>query len=232
MFTTSARLYDYIYSFKDYKSEANKIIELINIKNPQANYILDVACGTAEHHKYIKGKFNVDGLDINNEFIEIAKSKNSELNYFIADMLEFNLNKKYDVILCLFSSIAYLKTIEKIKKALATFKNHLNESGIIIIEPWFKPDEFTDGKIFMQTYDGEEMKICRMSKSNIKNNLSIITFYYQILTKTEVNNFTETHELGLFTTEEMKQAFEYAGLKVEYEEEGLIGRGLYIAKHI
>ena len=39
----------------------------------------------------------------------------------------------------------------------------------------------------------------------------------------------ETHELGLFTVEEMKASFAEAELKVNYDEKGLTGRGLYIA---
>ena len=38
-------------------------------------------------------------------------------------------------------------------------------------------------------------------------------------------------ELGLFTRDEMTWAFEFAGMDVRYDSEGLMGRGLYIGKH-
>ena len=44
-----------------------------------------------------------------------------------------------------------------------------------------------------------------------------------------VEHFVEHHELALFTREEHLAAFRAAGLQVEHDEEGLIGRGLYIA---
>jgi hypothetical protein len=45
-----------------------------------------------------------------------------------------------------------------------------------------------------------------------------------------IDHATEIHELGLFTIDEMKQSFNKAELDVVYNEQGLSGRGLYIAK--
>lgn len=38
----------------------------------------------------------------------------------------------------------------------------------------------------------------------------------------------EPHEIALFTTEEQLEAFREAGLEVEHDPEGLMGRGLYV----
>jgi hypothetical protein len=38
--------------------------------------------------------------------------------------------------------------------------------------------------------------------------------------------------MALFTDEEYRQAFDAAGLSVEHDPEGLIGRGLYIAQPV
>jgi hypothetical protein len=43
-----------------------------------------------------------------------------------------------------------------------------------------------------------------------------------------VEHFAEDHELYLFTTDEMRAAFEAADLAVDYDADGLIGRGLWI----
>jgi SAM-dependent methyltransferase len=228
MFSLSAHLYDLLYSFKDYKKESEEVIQLIRSKKPDANTILDIGCGTAEHHRYLKNEFQIDGLDINGAFIPIAKSKNQNGTYYVADMSAFSLDIKYDVIVCLFSSIGYVKNKEKLISTLTSFSNHLDDGGLIILEPWLTPDNFTAGKLFMLTYDKEDVKVCRMNRGSREGKVSILHFHYLYgLPGKEVQYFEERHELALFTIEEMKSAFVTAGLDVTYDEVGLTGRGLY-----
>ena len=114
MFTESSDIYDLVYSFKNYKKEAEEITAIIKVKRPDCKTILDIACGTAEHHKYLKDNFEIDGIDINEKFIKIARLKNLNGSYSVADMTKFDLHKKYDVVICLFSSIGYLRTFDTI----------------------------------------------------------------------------------------------------------------------
>ena len=78
MFSKSAHLYDIIYNFKDYRAESQKIIDLIEKESPHAQTLLDVACGTAEHDKYLSQKYQVDGLDFDPGFVRIAAEKNPQ----------------------------------------------------------------------------------------------------------------------------------------------------------
>jgi ubiquinone/menaquinone biosynthesis C-methylase UbiE len=83
MFSKSARWYDALYAFKDYKQEADQLIRTLHNEHPAARTLLDVACGTAEHDRYLAACYQVDGLDINPEFIEIAARKNPNCQYFV-----------------------------------------------------------------------------------------------------------------------------------------------------
>ena len=162
MFNQTAQYYDLIYSFKDYGAEAEKIKALIQKELPTAKTILDVACGTAEHAKLLSGQFEVDGIDLEPAFIEIAKEKAPSGEFWVADMSDFSLPKTYDVVLCLFSSIGYLPSEEKIVAALGRFKKHLNPGGIILIGPWITPDDWQVGHTGMVTAESNDLKLCRM----------------------------------------------------------------------
>jgi hypothetical protein len=75
-----------------------------------------------------------------------------------------------------------------------------------------------------------EGKICRMNISRKEGNLSIIEFHYLVGTASGVKHFIERNELGLFSVDDMKSAFADTNLAVRYDDTGLTGRGLYIAK--
>lgn len=230
MFNRTAHYYDLIYSFKDYVAEAEKITALIQKELPTAKTLLDVACGTAEHAKLLSEQFAVDGIDREPAFVEIAREKVPSGDFWLADMSDFDLPKTYDVIQCLFSSIGYLSSEEKIVAALKGFKRHLNPNGVIFVEPWITPESWQVGHTHMFTAESDDLKICRMSVTERVDRRSILNFHYLIATKQSVEYLTEKHELVLYTNEEMLSCFAEAGLEVAYDAEGLFGRGLYVAR--
>jgi SAM-dependent methyltransferase len=230
MFSKSAQWYDLLYQFKDYQKEADKIFTLLSKIHPEAKSVLDVACGTAEHDRYLSNHYKVDGIDLNDDFIAIAKMKNPKGHYFCSDMIDFDLNCRYDCILCLFSSIGYVKTIENVKKTLSSFKKHLNPNGFVLIEPWFGFDGWKPGTVHMLTAESKERKICRINVSEQEGSLSVLNFHYLVGTSEGVQHYTERHELGLFSLKEMLEAFKRSGLKAKFDENGIAGRGMYIAQ--
>lgn len=233
MYSKSAHLYDEIYCrMKNYEEEAGKIEQWIKKCHPKANTLLDVACGTAEHIKYLKLKYQIDGVDITPEFVEIAKKKNPECKFFKSDMTNFNLGKTYDVITCMFSAIGYAMNVENLNKTLRCFKKHLNRGGLLLVEPWFRPDQWNVGKPHMQIIDEPLFKVCRANTSKRRDNVSIIDFHFIVATDKDTVYFEEVHELGLFTDQEMRDSFEQAELDLRYDEKGIFDRGLYIGKNV
>ncbi|MCB9232902.1 MAG: methyltransferase domain-containing protein [Bacteroidia bacterium] len=230
MFTKTAQFYDQLYSFKDYEKEAADIAEAIQAQRPQCKTILDVGCGTAEHHKWLLKDYQLDGLDISADFVEIARLKNPNGEFFVGDMANFDLQKQYDVVLCLFSSIGYVQTYDNLVSTLESFARHLNPGGLIIVEPWFTPEVWRDGAVHMLNYDSKDLKICRMNVSKSEGNLSVMDFKYLVGTSEGVIQMEEIHKLAMFTVEENFQAFRAAGLSVVHDPKGITGRGLYFAE--
>ncbi len=233
MFSKSAEQYDKIYfGFKDYPGEAKKIAALITSECPDAHRLLDVACGTGEHAKLLQENhgYKVDGLDLDENLIALAGRKNPNGLFCHADMVDFDLTKFYDVVMCLFSSIGYVKTLDRVTLALKRFKAHVKDGGLILVEPWFPPGGLTPGKIFLHSAQTDELSAVRMGYSSLQERLSTLHFEYLVGTQGNIEHYIEKHELGLFTEEEMGHCFEEAGLSFSYDKEGLSGRGLYVAR--
>lgn len=233
MFSESAELYDLIYSsFKDYSREARDIADLLRRVHPRCRTILDVACGTGEHARRLATDhgYQVDGLDLDPAFIRIASGKHPAGRFSQADMIDFHLGRCYDAVLCLFSSIGYVRTLPNVRRALACFREHLAAGGVVIVEPWFPPDALDPGYRDRRTLQVGERRIVRAGRTEIDGRLSRVHFDYEIHEPGGTRHASEVHELGLFTTEELLGAFEEAGLAAEYDAQGPTGRGLFVAK--
>ena len=230
MFADTAEYYDLIYSFKDYADEAARITACIEAEHPHATSVLDVACGTGEHAKHLSQRFAVDGVDIEPRFVEIARAKVPGGRFEVADMRDFELGARYDVVQCLFSSIGYLPTADHVVAALRCFRHHLRPGGLILLEPWLTPAVFREGRVTMVTAEDETTSICRMNVSSRAGRMSRLSFHYLIGSEGGIEHRTETHALALWTVEEMIGFFRGAGLSVHHEAEGLLGRGLYLAR--
>lgn len=231
MYKEFSEVYDLIYSFIDYKKACKKLLKLIKkYKKSPGNKLLDVACGTGTHLLYLQDKFICTGLDLNADMLEIARKKVENATFIQADMVSMNLNEKFDVITCLFSSIGYSKTYENLEKSLINFSTHLNNGGIVIIEPWLVKSVYKEGRPSMTTYDGEDIKIARLNTTKLKDNLSAMEMHYLMVKKDEdVKYFKDYHELGLFETEKTITLMKSANLEVKSLKKGLmVDRGLYL----
>ncbi len=229
MFVESAELYDAIYHFKNYARECERLRSLIGEALPAASTILDVACGTGEHARFLKEHYAVDGVDINENYLRAARLKNPAGNYTRADMTDFDLGRTYDVVTCLFSAIGRVTTFERLERAIACMARHVRPGGALIVEPWFTPDQWNPGSLFVHVGEIGAAKVCRMSLSGRDGDVSILLYHYLRGTPEGIEHYTERLELGLFTRDEMTWAFESVRTAVRYDSEGLIGRGLYLA---
>jgi hypothetical protein len=142
-------------------------------------------------------------------------------------MLEFDLGRRFDAVVCLFSSIGYAKTVENLEHAVKSMAYHLESGGVLVVEPWLTPDVWEDGHLDAVFVDEPDLKIARVNSSEREGRLSRFVFHYLVLTREGVVRFEEPHELGLFTHDEYVSAFHGAGLEVDHDPEGLMGRGLY-----
>ena len=232
MFTESAEFYDLIYSsLKDYVSEASLIANLLLRFNPQCRTVLDVACGTGEHARLLAARgFVVDGLDLDPALLRIAKQKHPAGRFVEGDMSDFQLSGRYDAVLCLFSSIGYLQTLDRVTRALTCFREHVTSGGTIVVEPWFAPGVLDPERVFRHTSEANGVRISRVSRVEIDGRISRLCFDYEITDSMGTRYASEVHELVLFTTAELLRTFREAGLDADYDPNGLADRGLFAAR--
>jgi SAM-dependent methyltransferase len=233
MFERSAHLYDAIYDArgKDYAAEAAQLHSIIQERHPEARTLLDVACGTGRHLEHLRSHYRVEGLDINQRLLDFAQARNPDVPLHEADMRMFRLGRRFDVVTCLFSAIGFATTPEELHSAVESIAAHLATGGLAIIEPWLAAEDILSETVFATFVDQEDLKVARINPAiEVEGRRGLLTFHYLVGTPDRVEYFTERLETGLFTEAEYRFALTGAGLQVEYDSDGLTGRGLYVAR--
>ena len=120
---------------KDYKLEVNKILEIAKkYGNHNNKTLLDLGCGTGNHLVILRKYYECVGIDAFESMLRIARKKAKDVKFKKANMQDFSLHKKFDVIICLYSVISYSGTYFVFKRTLKNIYNHLNIGGVLIID--------------------------------------------------------------------------------------------------
>ena len=228
MFNQSAQFYDARYHFKDYAAAAAQLHTQIQQSFPAATTLLDVACSTGKHLQYLRAHYDVEGLDLNRKLLEIARKRCPGILFHEGNMLDLNLDRSFDVVTCLFSSIGYLTTIDNLEQAISSMARHLKPGGMLFVEPWLSPEKYWVGKLTANFVDQPELKMAWMYVSELEGRVSIFDIHYLVGTPQGIDHFTERHEMGLFTHAEYVGAFQKCSLDVRHDPTGLFGYGMYI----
>lgn len=94
--------------------------------------VLDLGCGVGITTEFIKKReTDVVGLDISPEIIKYTRKTVPDVEFICEDVLNINLNKKFDVI-CLFDCLEHISK-EKYEKLFLILKEHSRPRAMILI---------------------------------------------------------------------------------------------------
>ncbi|MCI4336426.1 MAG: methyltransferase domain-containing protein [Thermoplasmata archaeon] len=229
-----ARFYDRIYAGKDYEGETREILRRARtLLGRKPRTLLDFACGTGRHLGYFRDDLEVAGVDLSGPMLRQAKRRlGSSVPLMQGDMRSFQLDRAFDVLVCLFSAIGYLPSRRDRLRAFANFHRHLAPGGVAAIEGWILPSKFRPRSIYLQTYDGPEAKIARLSRASRRGSVSRIEMEYLVLERGRpIRHLREAHSQPLVEPKEMLAELEWVGFHAQVVLSGRWrDRGLYVAQ--
>lgn len=226
-----AKYYDLIYSDKDYRAEAESIHKLIQQSRKESKSLLDLACGTGNHIQHLKKHYQCTGIDISEMMLSIAAEKNPDCEFISGDMTD-TVPGRYDIIISMFSSIAYIKTYENFKRVAMNISNALAEGGIVMIQSWYESGKFTPGIPFIKTID-KDTKLMRMAVAKVEGICSITEYHYLIYENNKIEHVIDKHTMALFDIQTLINILGWNNISAKYIEPSTDnGRGLIIGEKI
>jgi SAM-dependent methyltransferase len=232
LYTRSAAFYDAVYAGRrDHLAEAARLhAEIEAARRGGGNALLDVACGTGAHLQHLAVWYAVAGLDASPDMLAVARRRLPDAPFHHGDLAAFDLGRRVGAVVCLGSSVAYARTLPRLRQAIRAMADHVEDGGVVVVEPWFAPDDWEDGQLAADLSDGPDVKVARVLVSGLAApTVSALDIHHLVATRDGIESFAERHEMGLFTAEEHLAAFADAGLAARHDPIGLIGRGLYVA---
>lgn len=226
----TAETYDAIYeAMKDYAREAARLHMLIErYQQSGGTMLLDMACGTGLHDQHLQQWYQVEGADLSEAQLVVARKRLPAMTFHLADMTSFDLGKQYDIVTCLFSSIGHVTTLERMYRAISEMAKHLRPGGVLVVEPWIHPDDFVPGRRGTDFVELPDLIVARISSTEREGHICKLLMHHFVDRAGEVTHFVERHDAAMYTIDEYMDAFRAAGLKVWHDSEGLMGRGVFV----
>jgi ubiquinone/menaquinone biosynthesis C-methylase UbiE len=227
MFDKIASVYDIAKQHRNYVGEALALSRIIKEHKPRATRLLEVACGTGNFIQAIQNLgYKCDGIDISSEMLREARRKLSNTaTLALADMRSFTTYNTYDAVLCIDGAIGYVR-FEDLEAMLSCADRCLNETGIIIIEPWFSQETWKPINHVVQHKSGD-ITLVRMGHGLDDGT---IIFHNLVGDSQGIKHFVETYKFWLHDNATIVNQLKNLCFKVtflEYEEH--FKRGLIVA---
>ncbi|MEU6703797.1 class I SAM-dependent methyltransferase [Streptomyces wuyuanensis] len=214
---------------KDWTAEAEDVTRLVRTRMPQAQTLLDVACGTGAHLTAFRERFEeVEGLEIAPPMLDLARERLPGTTVHEGDMRDFALERTFDAVVCMFCAIGYLGTVAEMRAAVRAMSDHLSPGGVLVIEPWWFPEDHVEGYVAGDLGQEDGLTVARISHSTLQGRATRMEVRFLVGDSAGIREFTEIDVLTLFTKDEYTQAFIDADCSVEYLPGAPTGRGLFV----
>jgi SAM-dependent methyltransferase len=229
-----AEVYDLVYTagrHKDYAAEAAELSALVRDRDPDAQSLLDVACGTGEHLRHLRSQFSeVAGVELSDPMRERAVAKLPDVPVYAGDMRDFDLGRTFDVVACLFSAVGYTRSVAELRAAARAMAAHVAPGGLLVLDPWFYPGTWEGGQLDHTVAVGDGLTVLRLAASTRTGRTSRVEYHYLVGDAHGVSRFTDVHEMTLYTPDEYAAAIRAAGLRyVDFIEGWTPGRARIVA---
>lgn len=137
MYDEFSYIYDKLSFDLDYEKYADNIKKLVDKYNIKKENMLELAAGSGMLTKYFFDDFdNIDALDISSDMLTVFANNYDpdNVNLINYDMVEFENENTYDLIVILLDSVNYVTEKEDLVKLFKNSYRNLKKGGLLVFD--------------------------------------------------------------------------------------------------
>lgn len=128
-------LYEYVYDGSDHAVPRMCEKLFMTYLGHQPTSLLDIGSGTGRDFDYFSRICNdFVGMDYQSGMVDYARKKYPGVEWLVGDMRSFNLDRRFQSIVCLGLAVNYMLSNADVTQAMATFARHAKPGALLIIE--------------------------------------------------------------------------------------------------
>lgn len=213
-----AQVYDEFMDNVDYHQWCDYAIKLLNKYGVYNGPLIEIGCGTGNGTiLFSKAGYEMTGIDISQEMLEIAESKKESENilYVLQDATEMELPYTVPAMVSIGDSMNYITDYGDFTMVLKRVNQFLDENGIFVFDLKTRK-YFSD---IGETTIAEDREDCSFIWENYFDEETNINEYYLSVfvrgNDGRYDKYEEEHFQRGYTLDEVKKAVEMSGLKLE-----------------
>lgn len=171
-----AKIYDQVMGTRQHNID--RILGYLEEYKPDAKSVLELGSGTGSILKGLTPKFKATGIELSKNMLEIAREKVPAASLYQGDMVSFELDQVFDVVICIYDTINHLKEYEKWEKLFKRIDKNLSPGGLFIfdINTLGRLQRLAREGVIRQEHSniGMEMKVVRVSDREVTWDIELI----------------------------------------------------------
>lgn len=132
------------------------------------------------------------------------------------DFRTFDLGRRFDAIVCLFSSIGYLVDEPDLRSAISNFSRHLEPGGVLLVEGWVEPEFWLESTVATEAARADGLAVARAVHTRREGSICELSMRYLVaMPGSGLRTIDEHHRMRLSDPGEVEAAYLASGLTFE-----------------
>lgn len=216
-----------------YAAETECYVGLIRQRVGTGGDLLHLACGAGGNDFTFKKYFDVTGVDICEQMLQLARRLNPEVSYRQGDMRRFDLGRRFDAVV-IPDSIDYMTTLPELGMTITAACRHLRPGGVLLIVTKLREEFRENNFCYTGRAPGVEITVFENNYVHEPDRTGYeANLVYLIRRDGRLTIHTDRHVLGLYSQDEWLSLLGDAGLAVDQQrldgvyERFIMGEGTY-----